>query len=614
MFLENLEAFYSLLLPPEAGGPDPKEMAVVLQSYLMSVPKNLSSLVSTGTSMINLLSKIRLGKKINELSYEQKIALLTSLTKNRLSANALEGLKALCLLVYGATEHRQEIIERANLNPVSNPTPKLDVTPASEWPSYTTCDAIVIGSGAGGAMAARTLAQKGLSVVIVEEGQYFDAEYFRSTDPLTRFAKMYRDGGTTACLGIPPVVMPIGKGVGGTTLVNSGTCYKTPEKVLHKWEHEFGLEFCNQEVFEKYLDDAFNTFKVGPVPLDVMGNNGKIVIKGAESLGWKTGPLNRNAPGCDGCCQCSIGCPHNAKYGVHLNALPQACENGAKIVSNLKVQQILTADDRAIGILANREDKSSVVLLAPLVILAAGTSESPLILRRSGLAKHPEIGKNMAIHPAVATAGRFKEEIYAWRGVLQSAHVSEFHETDGILLEATSTPPGMGSMVLPGFGERLIKEINESRYLATCGAMVADQSVGRVIGKTRATLIYQITKHDAARLIKAIKIMSKVMFAAGAYEVLTGVPGVGTIRNENEIDEFLEKIRPRDLHIAAFHPTGTLRAGNDDQKFPVEPDGRLRQIDGLYITDGSVLPSCPEVNPQISIMAFSLAITDNIQI
>jgi choline dehydrogenase-like flavoprotein len=612
--MSTFEGLYQLILPPEDGGENPKRMALLLESYLSMAPGNLYSLVKQGAFLINAISRIYFKKNLNELSYDERQQLLNRLTRLNLSAALLEGVKALCLLVYGAATHSEEIISRANLNPVSNPTPELDITEGLDWPSYSTCDAIVIGSGAGGAMAARTLVKKGLEVVIVEEGDYYTADFFRSADPLERFSKLYRDAGTTTCLGLPPIVMPIGRGVGGTTLVNSGTCYKTPERVLKKWHSQWGVDFCEPKAFEQYLEDAFNTFKVGPVPFEVMGQNGKTVIKGATNLGWQTGPLLRNAPGCDGCCQCSIGCPHNAKYGVHLNALPVACQYGAKIITNLKVDRILTADSKALGVSAVRKDGSTVILLAPITILAAGTTESPLILRRSGLGKHPEIGKNMAIHPAVALAGRFKEEIYSWMGVLQSAHVSEFHDSDGILLEATSTPPGMGSMVLPGFGRDLLNEIEQSKYLATCGAMVADKPRGRVVGTKHATLIYQIAKDDARRLIKSILIMGRVMFSAGAYEVLSGIPSAHPVRTIQELEDALSKAKIRDLHIAAFHPTGTLRAGKDDQKCPVEPTGRLRGIEGLYVTDGSVLPTCPEVNPQISIMAFSLAVADNINL
>ncbi|EQD27797.1 oxidoreductase GMC-type, partial [mine drainage metagenome] len=98
------------------------------------------------------------------------------------------------------------------------------------------------------------------------------------------------------------------------------------------------------------------------------------------------------------------------------------------------------------------------------------------------------VGRNMAIHPAIGVAGRFEEPVTAWHGVLQSAYVDQLHAEHGVLLEATSTPPGMGSMMLPGFGRKLVAELDQADHLSSLGGMVADLSVGRVMGKNRATI------------------------------------------------------------------------------------------------------------------------------
>jgi choline dehydrogenase-like flavoprotein len=106
--------------------------------------------------------------------------------------------------------------------------------------------------------------------------------------------------------------------------------------------------------------------------------------------------------------------------------------------------------------------------------------------------------------------------------------------------------------------------------------------------------------------------MGQALFAAGAMEVLTGIPGAAPARSEDELDTVLSTTDPRDLHLAAFHPAGTLRAGSDPQRCPVDETGRLRGVEGVWVADGSVLPTCPEVNPQVSIMAMALAIAESI--
>ncbi len=603
-----LEGICSAVLPSEQGGPDAYQLAQQVAAFLDYQPTQVRLALLGAARALDGAALVTAGHRLVHLPWEKRVALLSRLESLPNGGQALAGLKGVVLLVHGAHAYAKETLAAARSTGLARPDADMDVTPSLAWPSFFKADAVVVGSGAGGAMVARTLARAGLETVIVEEGSRHSVEEFRSVHPLERFATLYRDGGSTVALGVPPVILPIGRGVGGTTLVNSGTCYRTPKSVLLRWRDEFGATLADPESFDPLLDDVEETFQVAPVPMEVMGRNGALLIEGASKLGWKTGPLRRNAPGCDGCCQCAIGCPRNAKFGVHLNALPQACQAGAKILSEAKVEHVILEGRRAVGILAFRPDGSKLEIRAPIVVLCAGATETPLLLRRSSLGKHPRIGRNLALHPALAAAGRFEERVLPWHGVLQSAGIEEFHESDSILIEATSTPPGMGSMAFPGLGKELMDQIRDADHLVTVGAMVGDEPAGRVHGSTKAVLSYSLTKRDASRLIKAIGIMAQALFAAGAKEVLTGIPGAMFIDSPDEIAPALEKARPKDLHLAAFHPTGTVAMGSDPARCPVDPSGCLRGVSGLWIADASVLPSCPEVNPQMSIMAMALGV------
>jgi choline dehydrogenase-like flavoprotein len=330
-------------------------------------------------------------------------------------------------------------------------------------------------------------------------------------------------------------------------------------------------------------------------------------------LGWQAAPIPRNAPGCDACCQCAIGCPRNAKFGVHLNALPQACAHGARIVSHARVERVLHEGGRARGVRAHRPDGTALDVLAETVVLAAGATETPGLLRRSGLGAHRRLGRNLALHPAAMLAGRFEDDVFAWRGVLQSAAVDELHASHGVLIEATSTPPGMGSIVYPGYGAELLGWLDRAPNIATFGAMVADHGVGRVFSLRGESLLrYNIVPDDAAKLMTALEAMGKLLFAAGAVEVLTGLPAGATVTSLPALRDVLARTNPKSLHLAAFHPTGTAAAGADQQRCPVDQRGQLRGVDGVWVADGSILPSCPEVNPQVSIMALALAVADEI--
>jgi choline dehydrogenase-like flavoprotein len=612
--VNSLASFGTALLPEEHGGPSPTVLVDRVDRYLARMPSTSRLALRAGLLSVGAASYLTTGRSLSRLSPSQRDQVLRRVAARSPDAGAaVEAMKVIVLLANGADTYAPELLARAQKHDVARPDAALTVTPSTESPSVVAADAVVVGSGAGGAMAARTLARAGLDVVVLEEGRRWTVEEFRSTHPIDRYAGLYRGAGATVALGRPSVVLPVGRAVGGTTVVNSGTCFQPPLAVQRRWRDEFGLAIADPDRLAGHLDDVERTLRVAPVPLNIMGRNGRLLLDAAESLGWRAAPIPRNAPGCEGCCQCAIGCPRNAKSGVHLNALPQACAAGARIISRARVDRVLHQHGRARGVRARRPDGTALDVLADTVIVAAGATETPGLLRRSGIGMHPRLGRNLALHPATMLAGRFDDNVVAWRGVLQSAAVHEFHESDGVLIEATSTPPGMGSMVFPGYGAELLSWLDRAPQVATFGAMVADRGVGSVSSVRGETLVrYTIDRADIAKLLVAVEAMGRLLFAAGAVEVLTGLPGAPTVTSLPALQDVLRQCNPRSLHLAAFHPTGTAAAGADEQLCPVDEHGRLRGVDGVWVADASILPSSPEVNPQLSIMALALAVADEV--
>ncbi len=603
----------ALLLPPEAGGPSSQQLAGVLGGYLRRTPHPVGPAVRAVAGALDGAARLLDGDRLVDLDLATRERMLDRLASSPRTELLLDGLKALVLLTHGADAFADELLDRAGRDVPARPDAAMTVVPSTQLAATVRTDVVVVGSGAGGAMAARQLAAAGLEVLVVEEGRRFGVEDFRTTHPLERWTAMYRDAGTTAAVGNPPVVLPLGRGVGGTTLVNSGTSFRTPDRVLGRWRDRHGVDLADAAGFSGLLDEVERTIATAPVPADVMGRNGELTLVGAERLGWSSGPLVRNAPGCGGCCQCALGCPRNAKYGVHLNALPQACELGARIVSEARVTRVLHDGGRVTGVLARRPDGSALRIEAPRVVVACGTTETPPLLMRSGLGGHRQLGRNLALHPAVGASARFAEPVTSWVGVLQSAQVDQFHASDGIMLEATAMPPGMGSIGMPGYGRALVAELDRAEHYASLGAMIADAPAGSVRRIGGRTLIrYQLTRTDGHRLLRAIALMGRVLLAAGGDEVVTGLPGQPPVTDVEELDRVLADADPRRLHLTAFHPTGTARMGADAQRSPVDERGRLRGAEGLWVADGSVVPSCPEVNPQVTIMALALGIADGI--
>jgi choline dehydrogenase-like flavoprotein len=594
------------LLPPEAGGPEPERVATVARRMIARMPR--ASQVGLGAALLGLegLSIARSGRTLGAASQAQREALLKQVARLG-GAPLVDSVKSIVLLAHGADTFAAEIAAVGSRHQPSRPDPQLAITQAAEWPRASNCDAVVVGSGAGGAFAARELARAGLDTVIVEEGERWTVDRIRDSHPLDRFAGIYRDGGTTMALGNPPIALPLGRAVGGTTVINSGTCFRPPAAVATSWHKDHGFALADLELLGPRIADVEATIGVAPAPMEVLGRNGELALEGAAALDWRSAPLRRNAPGCRGACQCAIGCPNNAKGGVHLNALPQACEAGARIVTGLRVQRVLSESGRASGVLAQRGDGSEVRISAPLVVVAAGTIPTPPLLRRSGLGRHPRLGRNLSIHPATGITAGFEQAVVPWSGVMQSVGIEELHESEGVLIEATGSPPGMGAISAPGYGTHLLGRLDRAADRAMIGAMIADEPSGRVFGSRAPIVSYRLAKADERRLAVAIEAMARVMLAAGANDVELG-GGAPPVRSEAELEAAMQRLDVRRLRLAGFHPSGTAAAGSDPARHPVDPEGRLRGIEGVWVADGSILPSCPGVNPQVSIMAMAAGV------
>ncbi|MFF3322443.1 GMC family oxidoreductase N-terminal domain-containing protein [Streptomyces sp. NPDC002889] len=607
-----LRGLVAALLADDGSVPWPGGVPDRLGKLLAAMPGPARAGVHGAASAIDAYAAVRTGRRLHALTPGERETVLASLAARPALLALLDAVKVPVMLAAGTERMLQEEPRPAPL--VAPDDPPLDCVASAEWPDRSTADAVVVGSGAGGAIAARTLARAGMRVIVLEEGRRYTTADFGRRAPLDRFGELYRDGGATVALGNPPVVLPVGRAVGGTTVVNSGTCYRTPDHVLARWRDTFGLALADAGSFAGHLDEVERTLRVAFQPLDVLGRNGSTALRGAGRLGWQAGPLRRNAPGCKGSCQCVVGCPTGAKQSVQLSVLPDACAAGARIVTGAYVRRVMTDPDRpggprACGVTVRRPDGTDFEILSPLVVVAAGALHSPPLLRRSGLGRHPRLGRNLAVHPAISVAGRFAEPVTAWEGVLQSVGVEQ-HHGDGILIEATAGPPGMGSFVLPGVGRALRRELEDAGSLATLGAMIADRPSGQVLGARPSVLRYDLDPRDGRLLLRAVQAMGDLLFAAGAEEILTGIPAAPRARSAAGLRELLRQVTPRQLHLSAFHPTGTVALGGDPRTAPADPAGWLRGVHGVLIADGSALPSCPEVNPQVTIMATSLALSE----
>jgi choline dehydrogenase-like flavoprotein len=458
-------------------------------------------------------------------------------------------------------------------------------------------DVCVIGAGAGGAVVAAELAEGGADVVVLEQGPRHDPDTFTARPP-QMLARLYREAGQTLTLGTPPIVLPLGRGLGGTTLVNSGTCFRTPPHVLDRWRHDYGLEL-DSETLDPCFDRVERALSVSEVTPALAGRNAAVSLRGAAALGWSHGYLRRNARGCVGSGVCAFGCPTSAKQHTGITYVPRAAAAGARILTGVAVRRIEVRAGRVHAVHGRRADVSQaedIEVRAPRVVLAAGTIHTPLLLAANRLGgESGQLGRNLSVHPATAGFALMDEVVDMARGVPQSFYVDEWAGA-GIMFEGIAGPPSYAAASLPLQGERHARAMRSYRHLAQVGLMVSDSSRGRVRAVAGRPLItYDLDAADLDRFRTGIQHMRELFLSAGAREVYLPVPeGVAP-----------ERVRARDLRLMAFHPLGTARADADPRRGVVDGDLRLHGLEGLYVADGSVVPSSLGVNPQITIMALA---------
>jgi choline dehydrogenase-like flavoprotein len=499
------------------------------------------------------------------------------------------GVEARCVLAQDTEEppERPPALERGTMEPVEG---------------VERSDVVIVGSGAGGAAAARAFAERGLGVIVVEQGDYHDASSY-STDPIEALPMLYRDAGLSFCEGRPAIPMPLGRCVGGTTVINSGTCFRTPDGVLARWRDDFGVSWAAE--LESEFEQLERDLLVKAVDPATAGRNAELCRVGADAIGASNGPIARNAGDVVCCGTCPGGCALDAKQAMHVSELPRAVAAGCRIRARVEAGQVIVEQGRAAGVRC-RGAGGRYEVRAPVVVLAGGAIGTPELLLSQRLANSSgQVGRNLMIHPACWVGARFDEEVRGWDGVMQSWHVDEWNDRD-LFLEATFTPFAFAAHWLPGAGEALTGRIRAYDRTAVIGVHLSDRSSrGRVrvtAGRTR--IGYRLSEQDARAIGYGIARAAEIHFAAGAVEVYPQLAGVSTLTKERGpglLDD--GQVRPRDLRLEAFHPMGTTRMGSDPATSVVSSTGEAHDVPGLFVADAGIFPTSLRVNPMLTIMA-----------
>ncbi len=482
-------------------------------------------------------------------------------------------------------------------------------------PLFAKIDAVVVGSGAGGSVAARELARAGLRVVVLEEGGHYTPAEYGQMSPSHSFRRLARESGMSVALGLgetPLISVLAGKCVGGSSVLTGGVCFRIPEEVLHGWSANLGLDGMTPERLDPFFSEVERLCHVEDVPESMRSRATELFVEGADKLGVPMKSMRRNTRGCRGAARCNFGCPHGAKMSVDVSFLPDAAKHGALVVSDALVERIDVTGGRARGVRGRFFDERgepgvNFEIRAAVVIVACGSLHTPLLLRKSGLdSRH--IGRHLTLHPAVRVGALFDEPVDGWDGALQSVYSDHFL-SKGIWLNGVYSAVNVLAAAFPGIGPPHRRLVEQMPHLAFFGGMVHDEGGGQVRRWiSREPLVaYRMIERDRARLLEAVHILGRMAFAAGARRVLVPIFGCGPIESEAALDFLIEgKVSAGRMECMAFHPLGSAKMSRRAEDGVVKPTGETWAVENLFVVDGSVLPTSIGVNSQLPIMAVSL--------
>ncbi|HEV2755868.1 MAG TPA: GMC family oxidoreductase [Actinomycetota bacterium] len=473
------------------------------------------------------------------------------------------------------------------------------------------CDAVVVGSGAGGGCVAAHLAGAGLDVVVLEKGSYrSESDFHHFEFEATKEMYLYALTLATEDLGCRIIA---GSTLGGGTVVNYATSFRTPPHVLEQWREASGIDAFVSGEFDQSLDEVSQRLGVN-TDSSAAGRRDEVLEEGLKKLGWHVDALPRAVRGCtqdEACGYCGFGCRVGAKQSTMRTYLEDAAVAGARMFTGADVRTVTISDGRATGVEALC-GRHRLTVQARAVVVAGGSIETPALLLRSGLGG--QVGHNLRLHPGSAAFGVFDDDVNMWEGTLQSRYSNELRSADGgygPIFETVPVHPGAGSAALPWVSSRQHLELmSEFPKLSLCAVLARDETAGRVrIARDGGPRVrYKLTPADERRIADGVAGAAAVMEAAGArrifsqhHELLAYEPGKAGAREAWVEATRRAGYRNGRITFFSYHQMGSCRMGTDPATSAIGPDNETHDVRDLFVTDASAFPTASGVNPMLSV-------------
>ena len=496
-----------------------------------------------------------------------------------------------------------------------------------EQPRLFDADVCIVGTGAGGGVAAEILSKAGLRVILVEEGPLKSSRDFHMKEA-DAYPQLYQESASRKTKDKAINVLQ-GRCVGGSTTVNWTSSFRTPDTTLSFWRDRLGLADYTEVNLRPWFEAMERRLSIAPWNVPPNENNA-LLARGAEKLGIPSALIRRNVKGCWNIGYCGVGCPTNAKQSMLVTTIPAALDNGATLLVNAHAESLAdvrnTADRGAtmLEVTARPGNETAsgagvVRIRARHFVLAAGAIGSPALLLRS---RAPDpyalLGRRTFLHPTVISAALMPEAVNAFAGAPQTVYSDHFLDAlpidgpIGFKLEAPPLHPVIFATTMAGYGQQhaaMMRDFSHTHVLLSLlrDGFNLESHGGSVQLRNDGSPVLDYPLNDVVfdGVRRAFLAMAEIQFAAGAKHALPVHEQAQPYTSWQQAKQAIPALdlKPLSTRIVSAHVMGGCAMNPDARYGVVNAAGRHHQLPNVSVFDGSVFPTSIGANPQLSIYA-----------